>query len=506
MPWLLNLVYAVLVAALTPLLLYRRFRYGKYRFGWKEKLFGRLPERPPARDRLWFHAVSVGEVLLLRGLIADLRLHRPDAEIVLTTTTQTGHDVARSQYPDLLVCYCPLDFSWAVRRALRRLKPTALVLAELELWPNLILAASAAGVRLAIVNGRLSEKSARGYGRIRPFVSRLLARFETIAVQSEEYAERFRDLGAPPERLIVTGSVKYDGVRTDRGNPQTRELRRAFALGDDDLVFIAGSTQHPEEEYALATWRELVASIPNLRLILVPRHKERFEEVASLVRRSGLPLIRRSEIGGQKSNIGSPLPPHHHINSPERVPPVGIGSAESADGSRVVPLSLGKGAGEVGQPYGLNSSFQSDNPLLQGHDSERCAPHSLPPIRLLDTLGELGACWGLADVAFVGGSLTNRGGQNMIEPAAYGAAVLFGPNTRNFRDAVQLLLAADAASVVHTQAELTEAVRRLLVDAGLRSRKGASAQRAVAAHRGATVRTRDLLLRTLVGEPCRRAA
>src|SRR5690606_36212956 len=126
---------------------------GKRRHGWREKLLGAAPVLEPKRERVWFHAVSVGEVLLLRGVITELRIRRPDADVVLSTTTTTGHEVARAQYPDLTIFYCPLDFSWAVRRAIRRIKPTALVLAELELWPNLILAASEAGVGLAIVNG-----------------------------------------------------------------------------------------------------------------------------------------------------------------------------------------------------------------------------------------------------------------------------------------------------------------------------------------------------------------
>lgn len=440
MPWLLNLVYLALIAAALPFLLYRRVRQGKYRAGWREKLLGTAPELPAALgERVWFHAVSVGEVLLLRGLIAELIARRPDVDVVLTTTTETGHDVARKQYPGLTVCYCPLDFSWAVRRAIARLKPTAIVLAELELWPNLILAASEAGVWLAIVNGRLSEKSFSGYRRLRPLVARLLERFDLIAAQSDEYADRFRALGAPAGRVVTTGSVKFDGAKTDRGNPQTQELKRAFGIADDEVVFIAGSTQHPEEELALATWRELTGEFPKLRVVLVPRHRERFEEVAEVVRRAGVPLVRRSAVGP------------------------------------AVPAAFDD---RVGNTTGTAGPTR--------------------PVLLLDTLGELGACWGLADVAFVGGSLTNRGGQNMIEPAAYGAAVLFGPNTRNFRDAVALLLSADAARVVADGHELTREVRRLLREPEARGAMGERARTAVSEHRGATGRTVDLLLSRVV--------
>ncbi|MGC1273562.1 MAG: glycosyltransferase N-terminal domain-containing protein, partial [Planctomycetaceae bacterium] len=305
MPWLLNFAYACLIAAALPLLLYRRIRQGKYRTGWGEKLLGSLPKLKPSESRVWFHAVSVGEVLLLRGVIAELRSRRPDVDVVLTTTTATGREVAVAHYPDLTVCYFPFDFSWAVRRAMHRLKPTAIVLAELELWPNLITIASHSGVRLAIVNGRLSEKSFRGYRKLRPFIRELLRRFDVIAVQNDAYASRFSALGAPHDRLAVTGSVKFDGVNTVRDNPRTNELRRAFGIDEDDLVFIAGSTQHPEETYALAAWRDLREQFPSLRLILVPRHKERFEEVAKLVERQNLPLVRRSDRTSEPRPSGS---------------------------------------------------------------------------------------------------------------------------------------------------------------------------------------------------------
>lgn len=447
MPWLLNIIYACVIAIAAPYLLYQRLRWGKYCTGWNEKLFGRVPDLPSAAERVWLHAVSVGEVLLLRGLIAEYRRRRPHAEIVLSTTTVTGFDVAKKQYPDFVVCYCPLDFSWAVRRAIVRLKPTALVLAELELWPNLILASSRAGVRLAITNGRLSEKSFRGYRKLKPLVRWLLRKFDAIAVQNEEYATRFRTLGAMSETVVMTGSVKYDGVETDRRNPRTLEMRTSFRISDDELVFIAGSTQEPEEAHALDTWQALRQDFPRLRLILVPRHKERFEDVARLVEGRGIPLIRRSKVGGQTSEVG--------------------GQRSDVTGS-------------------LNSQLSTLN---------------AQPVLLLDTLGELGACWGLADIAFVGGSLTNRGGQNMIEPAAYGAAVLFGPNTRNFRESVQLLLAAEAACVVQHASELTDMVRKLAADQSLRAAMGQRAQTAVAAHRGATERTLEVLIPALSDSP-----
>ncbi len=462
MPWLLNLTYVVVLLAVSPVLLYRRFVLGKYRDGWAQKLFGRLPQRSSSQPCLWFHAVSVGEVLQLRPLLRQLATRQPEWDFVVTTTTRTGLDVARKEFPQHQVCYFPLDFSWAVRRAIERVRPSAIVLVELELWPNFVLAADRLRIPLALINGRISERSFRGYRRIRPLLTNLLERFSLLAVQNAEYAQRFLTLGAPRARLHVTGSIKFDGAQANRSNPQTHELRQFFGLQAHERVFIAGSTQAPEESFALDTWQELLAEFSELRLILVPRHKERFEEVAQLVTSRGLPLRRRSQVTSLP-NAAEPQRSHH---APRDEP--NADSTPSAHSARH--------AERDGDKFGATESSMTR------------------PVLLLDTLGELGACWGLADVAFVGGSLTRRGGQNMLEPAAYGAAVLVGPNTWNFRDIVEQLLARQASRVVRSAAELTFAVRELLRDRGAARELGSRARAFVATQQGATSLTIELLL------------
>ena len=196
---------------------------------------------------IWFHAVSVGEVNLLAVLLKEVAQQRPDVECCISTTTITGYDLAKQKYSQHTVFYCPLDFSWAVRRAMRRIRPSLVVLAELELWPNLIRAANEHGAKVAIVNGRLSERSFRGYHRIRRWLRSTLNRIDVIAVQTPEYAERFRALGAPSDRVTVTGSLKFDGATADRDNPRTQKLRELAGIAADDIVFLAGSTQDPEE-------------------------------------------------------------------------------------------------------------------------------------------------------------------------------------------------------------------------------------------------------------------
>lgn len=415
--WWLNLVYLAALSVFSPLIVWQAIRTGKYRDGYAEKFLGLVPRRTDQETCIWIHAVSVGEVNLMATTIAQLRAAHPDWQIVLSTTSRTGYELARKKYADLTVFYCPLDFSWAVRTAIRRVRPTLLVLAELELWPNLILAAKERGTRVAIINGRMSDHSFPGYRRIRPLISRLLRQIDFIAAQNEESAERFRALGAPADRVRVTGSLKYDGAQTDRNNSRTASLRQLANISAEDIVFLAGSTQEPEEQMAIDIYRRLSPQHPKLRLILVPRHPERFEAVAKVLNHSGLAWQRRTELENRRDPTGR------------------------------------------------------------------------RPIILVDTVGELGAWWGTATIAFVGGSLGSRGGQNMIEPAAYGAAVSFGPNTWNFRDVVAALVTADAAVVVRNANELDDFIRRCLDEPRYAAALGLRAHRLVQSQLGATGRT-----------------
>ncbi len=430
MPLLLNLIYLALLTAYAPFLIVRALRTGRYREGWPEKFLGRAPHRIGDRPCLWFHAVSVGEVLQLQSVVRELERRRPRWDVVISTTTTTGLSVARRTFPDLVTFYAPLDFSWATRHAISRVRPTVLALVELELWPNLVWAAKQAGARVAIVNGRLSSRSHRGYRRFRGPLGPTLRRLDAVTAQTDEYAARFVDLGVPTQRVRVTGSIKYDGLECDRSNPKTLALRRTLGLSASDLIFVAGSTMEGEEAAALAAFRAARVKHPRLRLILVPRHAERFGRVAEWLTSQGEVFARRSEA--------------------------------------------------------------EDFPIACRN----------APIILVDSLGELSAIWGLADVAFVGGSLLpGRGGQNMMEPAAFGASVLFGPYTDNFRETVEQLLSRQGARRVANALELTQALITDLDDPESAAERGESGRAFVLAQNGASHRTLAELDRLVEATP-----
>ncbi len=382
------------------------------------------------------------------GRLCPRSARHPEWLVVVSSTTDSGLAEARKRFPDLAVFAWPFDFSWAVATALDAVKPALVVLTESELWPNFLRAAKRRGVPVVVVNARMSPRSFARLNRVAGLARRLLfANVKRFAVQEEEYAERLRKLGVPDEKLIVTGSVKYDGAAGERDTPRTALLRRllncspgAHETGDrrqetgktggntlspvscplSPLVLLAGSTHAPEESIVLAVFARLRERFPNLRLILVPRHPDRFEEVARLVEQSGLPFARRSR-------IAEPLP-------------------------------------------------------------------EMPAVVLLDTLGELGAAWGLADVGFTGGSLDgHRGGQSMIEPAGYGVTCVFGPHVWNFKDAAKRLVEIGGAVMVPDAPALEAELAKLIADADLRERMGRAARELVRRQQGATERTLNVI-------------
>jgi len=363
-----------------------------------------------------------GRIFVALRFIESLRRALPSASFLLTTTTSTGHRVAaeRLDRRDLLL-YFPTDFPWVVRRALRTLRPQALILTESELWPNLIRMAKRSGVPVMLVNGRISQSSYRGYRRIRMFMGPVLKCFDALLVQSETDRERLLDLGADPAAVFTPGSAKYD---VSLGAPPIKDITpvlASFGIEPEDPILLGGSTWAGEEAALLDAYTHLRQRFDSLRLILVPRHAERRAEVIAEISRRGLTHACRS-------------------------------GASAAPGSGPVDVLL------------------------------------------VDTTGELRDFYAAATVIFVGKSLTQNGGQNVIEPAALAKPIVVGPNMQNFPVVIDDFLGAKAMVQVAGAADFEDALACFLADPDLRDQCGQRAAAVVQSHAGAIERSVRRLL------------
>jgi 3-deoxy-D-manno-octulosonic-acid transferase len=291
---LVDVCYGLAGVAYAPVVAYQAIRFGKNRTGWSER-FGRVPELPPHGERIWIHAVSVGEVNATRRLISELERARPGAEIIVSSTTDTGMARAKTLYPKRVVFRYPLDLSRVVRRVLSRVKPTLIVLVELEVWYHLVHLARESNIPVVVVNGRLSERSVRRFGLINSVARRMFESLTAVAAQDEEIAARFRAMGVPADRCVVTGSLKWDTAEVADRVAGQDEIAAALGLDADRPMIVCGSTGPGEEAMLLDVYRRLREIAPGVQLVLVPRKPERFNEVAARVRAAGFECVRRSE-------------------------------------------------------------------------------------------------------------------------------------------------------------------------------------------------------------------
>jgi 3-deoxy-D-manno-octulosonic-acid transferase len=287
------LLLALLVSA--PWWLLEMLRHGKYRAGLGERL-GTVPERllnDVASSTIWIHAVSVGEVLAISRVIDELRSQLPGWRVVVSTTTDTGQKLARERFGENNVFYFPVDLPFAVRAYLQALRPKLLVLAESEFWPNLLRWARLSGAAVAVVNARVSDRSLPGYLRIQKLLRRVMQNVQLFLAQSEEDARRLIRMGAPTERVQVSGNLKFEVKPPLR--PPIAAVFAAMKREETGPLLVAGSTLDGEEAMLLELFRQVVARYPNAVLLLAPRHPERFDAVASLLASSGLRYKRRSQ-------------------------------------------------------------------------------------------------------------------------------------------------------------------------------------------------------------------
>jgi 3-deoxy-D-manno-octulosonic-acid transferase len=280
-------------------------RLGKYRAGLPERL-GRVPSRIVQNATgpvIWIHAVSVGEALAISELVSRLRARFATARILISTTTQTGQKLAAERFGAGNVFYFPLDFAFAIRPYLRRLKPDVIVLAETEFWPNFIRLAHSSGAKIIVTNARISDRSFPRYRRFAALMRPVLRQIDAFLTQSKTDAERLVEIGAPADRVIVAGNLKFEVKPPDTSHGIVRDLAKAFERDSFAPVIVAGSTVEGEEPIVLDAFRKLLSAYPTSRLLLAPRHRERFESVASLLETSGTSFARRSKLAGDLAEL-----------------------------------------------------------------------------------------------------------------------------------------------------------------------------------------------------------
>jgi len=415
-----SLLTLVVFIVVSPYFLYQAIFHGKYVGSLRQRL-GYLPItfNVDGEESIWIHAVSVGEALTARALVEDLRARYPRLRLYLSTTTIAGQQVAKRNLQHLDgVFYFPFDWAFIVRRTLNIVNPRVFVMMETEIWPNLLRLCRGRGVRTLVINGRISARSYPRYRLIRPFFKRVLADVDRFCMQSEESARRLIDLGADPQRVSVTGSLKFDSLQiptpTAHGKPRERVLRY-FRVSPSRIVIVAGSTMRTEEAAILGAFARIKSSSPGALLILAPRQPERFSEVEKLAKDAGFVVARRSNLA-------------------------------------------------------IDTDPRAD-------------------VVVLDTFGELAQVYQLATAVFVGGSLADHGGHNILEPAVVGKPIVFGPHMHNFKEIAATFLANGAAVQVHSARELEEAVQALVGDPVRRAGLGAAARALVEANRGAKDKT-----------------
>lgn len=424
-----NAFLVVFAAVFLPLMALRlamkgRARAGiKQRFGIFEKgFFDRRGDRT-----VWVHAVSVGETLAAVPIVKELKRRHRGLQIYFSTVTETGNAVAREKLDfDDKVFFFPFDLPLVADKVAGMVDPDVFVVVETEIWPNVLRALGRRNIPSLLVNGRISNRSFRGYNRFRFFIGRVLGFLDHMNMQGRQDADRIKALGAPGERVSIAGNVKFDqAFNTLKDHSRVMSSRSSLGIPEDSVVFIAGSTHPGEDEEALEAYRGLMEKRQDSFLVLAPRHPERVPDVIGLVKRAGL-------------------------------------------------------------HYWLKSALRGE-------------PLAAPGVVIVDTMGELAGLYRLGDINFVGGSWSETGGHNILEPVAFGNPVFFGPNMHNFPEISALLKDSGVGIEVGDGARLAREAIRLLDEPERRARLGGLAKRTLHANRGALSKNVELVERYLYG-------
>jgi len=446
-----SLLMGLAALLLSPYWLIQGLRHGKYLSNLSERLgfsFPSLSKLPADRaGAIWIHAVSVGEVLSGVALAKSLKQAYPERPLIVSTTTMTGQALARQRMPFAdAVIYFPLDWAFCVRRALRVVQPAVVVVLETEIWPNFLREAGRRKIPVIFVSGRISDRSFARYqsyfGKfgffLRPFLRSALGHASAFLMQSQNDADRIRALGAPVDRVSVSGNMKYDQA-LPVPTPLSAWLEAEARRQGRSPIIVAGSVVASEEPLALIAFGTLQGEYPNALLLLAPRKPEHFQQAADFIHESRRKFLRRSQLSVPKP-------------------------------------------GTAGQPTNGEGAISSDVTVV-----------------LVDSIGELASLYGIADGAFVGGSLVESGGHNILEPAAFGRIPVFGPSMENFAETASRFVAAGAAIQVTSPEDAGVAWIELLRDPERQRRMGETAKRLVDESRGATARAMAEIAKHLDG-------
>jgi len=292
-------VLILLALAAAPKLLYRRFVQGRYKESLAQKFGAGFPEiKKGKRKLIWVHAVSFGETRAVAPLVRLLKKELGDVLIVVSSTTETGHNEAvKSIHCADYHVYLPLDFSWIVRPIVKAVRPDLLLLTETDFWYNFLNASKQAGARVVLVNGKLSERSTRRLKYLRFFSGRLFSQIDYFCIQSEEYRRRFSKIGVSEKKITVTGNLKFDDAYPKAEEGELASWKEKLGIKKEDKILVIGSTHSPEEHDILKMLASVWEKNPELKVLLVPRHPERFDEVAGILKKRNLPFIRLSRPG-----------------------------------------------------------------------------------------------------------------------------------------------------------------------------------------------------------------
>ena len=416
MIWLIyNLLFPIGFLFMLPKFISRMLRRGGYGRHFEQRLgiFGRgVKAQLAGGGRIWIHAVSVGELFIALRYIEEHRRLHAGVKFVLSTTTSTGHALAgKKLHPDDILIYFPVDLPVIIRRVFNLIRPQQLILVEGEFWPNLVRRARKLGIPVALINGRVSDSSFKGYMRLRPFTRRLLEMIDPVCVQSKRDAERIIKMGARPETVKILGTAKYDlPPPSPDAAVAARNVLNSISVPENALILLGGSTWPGEEAALCRVYKKLREKIPALFLVLVPRHAERRDEIVKAIDAENLSFVLRSK----KIDAASPR----------------------------------------------------------------------PDVLVIDTTGELMNFYAVADLVFVGKSLCEHGGQNPIEPALFGKAIIVGPNMENFPLVMDDFRTAGAICQVADVSEFAAAVEKYLIDSAARAQLGTAAAGVVERNRG----------------------